>query len=90
MSVCHIHKLDEEEVSGPMFFMALAQYMMRAKSGGKLAELSEIAGRHSLSKCTLCGRCAKVCPQKIEISSVISIMNQMFQDNGLFFDEEKE
>ncbi|MDR1245600.1 MAG: 4Fe-4S dicluster domain-containing protein [Clostridiales Family XIII bacterium] len=88
MSICYLFDLNSEALSGPAVFMALARYLMRANTEEKLKELADIAKKHNFLRCTLCGKCKRVCPQNIDSVSVISMIYKMFRSKGLLTDEE--
>lgn len=73
MSVCPLFDANADTVRGPAYFAGLSRYLLRAREAEK-GHILTLAREHGILNCTLCGKCAKVCPQEIHITGCIRIL----------------
>ncbi len=84
-SRCPLHQPDEDELCGPAYYMAIAQYLLRAKTEEDLNAALEKAVGHDLLLCTACKLCSKNCPKDIDPFKTIADM-VVLADKNLDYD----
>lgn len=71
-SVCPIHKQGEELLSGPAYYAAVAQYLMRAKTLDELKGYLSNTVEHRILDCSACKQCSKNCPKDVQPFKVVA------------------
>jgi succinate dehydrogenase/fumarate reductase iron-sulfur protein len=83
-SVCPLFKIEEENISGPAFFVLFAQHLLRPFS--KDASFFNVLFENRFLQCSLCGNCSNVCPQGVDPKQVVLTLLAYIQQLGIEVD----
>lgn len=80
-SVCPLFKNEEENISGPAFFVLFSQQLLRPFSNDMNIFNSLL--EHKFLQCSLCGNCSNVCPQDADPQGIVLILLSYMQQVGV-------
>lgn len=80
-SICPLHKEGQDVIVGPGFYVALAQFLLRAGTKDEIEAVLLKAIEHGILQCTACKNCSKNCPKEINPFKTISVIAKLILKN---------